>query len=172
MTIDLDPVSSLRDDHFLVGKYPFRKNLSNNHPSHLPYSCPTPAVLVFLSHSTCESKAVSQKTTHGLAANIVTWEQGGHMASFGVNNSALCVLVLVKPGSVSTLSEIKVPHTLVGLLSTHELQREQDATSLPTVHLLLIEIWGPHLFSMRGWMATSAVPLSQSRNQHYSWGQS
>lgn len=62
------------------------------------------------------------------------------MAFFGVNNPALCALVLVKPGSVSTLSEIKVPHTRVGLLSTHELQKEQDATSLPTVRLLLIEI--------------------------------
>lgn len=57
----------------------------------------TTAGLVVLSYPIYESKAVSQKTPHGLAANIVTWEQDGHMASFSVNNSALCVLVPVKP---------------------------------------------------------------------------
>lgn len=46
------------------------------------------------------------------------------MASFGVNNSALCALVLLKAGSVRTQFEIKVPHALVGSLSARELFKE------------------------------------------------
>lgn len=46
------------------------------------------------------------------------------MASFHMNNSALCVLDLVKAGSVRTRFEIKVAHTCVGLLSTRECFKE------------------------------------------------
>lgn len=72
MLRDLDPVSSWREDHVFVGMYPFKWNLPNNHLVHLPCSCSPPVVLVFLSHPIYESKAVCQKTPHGLAANMVT----------------------------------------------------------------------------------------------------
>lgn len=54
------------------------------------------------------------------------------MASFGLNNSALCVLVLVKAGSVRTQFEIKVPHALVGSLSARELFKE-NRLKLPSL---------------------------------------
>lgn len=52
------------------------------------------------------------------------------------------------------------------------LQREQDAASPFAVLLLLIEMEGPHLFSMRCSMVAPAVILSQSRNQDYCLEQS
>ena len=64
-----------------------------------------------------------------------------------MNNSALCVLVLVRAGSVRTLFEIKVPHAQIGL-STRECFKENRMQLLLTV-LLLIEMEGTHLFSVR-----------------------
>lgn len=65
-----------------------------------------------------------------------------------MNNSALCVLVLVRAGSVRTVFEIKVPHAQIGLLSTRECFKENRMQLLLTV-LLLIEMEETHLFSVR-----------------------
>ena len=166
---DLDPCRSGEQNiyiyiyiFFFYIKYQFQWSLPSNFFHHLACSFSFPTVFVFLSHPLCESEAVSQQKPHGLVAVSVTWAQGGWLASFGVNNSALCVLVLVRAGSIRTLFEIKVPHAQIGLLSTHECFKENRMQLLLTV-LLLIEMEETHLFSVRRWMIAPAVILQHDR---------
>lgn len=148
---------------FFLVKNPFQWSFPSNCFHHLPCSCSFPTVFVFLSHPLCESEAVSQQTPHGLVTISVTWAQGGWLASFGVHNSALCVLVLVRAGSIRTLFEIKVPRAQIGLLSTRECIKENRIQLRLTVLLLLIEMEGTHLFSVRRWMVAPAVVLWHDR---------